>query len=304
MSTWLVDGGALLATGWHAAHPDQAADTARRAFVHQLFRVLGQHRPSGLGVFFDAPPLALERKRALWPKWRADRPQKPRQFWEQVIDPLRRVIAALGASSWCFTGWDADDVISSVCANAPEEEHVTVLSRSQRLHQLLALDGVAFHDGAKFVSALEATAEDEIEPARLCELLAITGIRGDCLPGIQGVGPKTAAALLKGVSLAHVIERAKDPAWVLPGGEKGKRISADLRSEVVAAQVLLNFQVLRLAKNAPRAPFEDLALRPRDDQRLGEALRDIKMMRLASWVESAPDLDRWAEEPPPEGDKG
>jgi DNA polymerase-1 len=302
MSTWLVDGGALLATGWHAAQPDRAADTARRAFVHQIFRVLAQHKPTGLGVFFDAPPCPEERKRALCPKWRADRPQKPAAFWGQVIVPLRGMVEALGGHSYLIGACDADDLIATVVARAPEDEEAIILSRAQRVHQLLALPGVRFWDGDRFLSAQQATVEDEIEPGRLVELLALTGSRPDNLPGIQGVGPKTARQLLLGTAtLAQLIEKAQDPAWAPLGGVKGQRISADLRSASAAAQLTLNAQIMRLATNAPGVPAWDaLALRQRDDGAVKKELRSIGMNKLAAWLDRQE--ESWGD--PPEGDEG
>lgn len=297
MLTLLIDGGALLQKGWHAAQPDRAADTARRAAVHALFKVLAQHQPTGLGVFFDAPPSPEERKRALWPQWKATRARKPDRFWDDVIKPVMQVVGALGGRACMVDHTDADDLIATTLARANEDAEALVFTRCQRMHQLLLMPGVEIWDGERVVRWADASAADNIEPARLIDLLCLTGSKTDNLPGLDGIGPKHARTILGTGSLADVLTLIRrDLSWQPPIGKQGERVVADLRQPAVQEQLKINEKVLRLDIKRTHGPrWSQLTLAERDNDALASALQAIQMNKLAAWVRQQEDT--WGEPP-------
>lgn len=295
MSTWLIDGASLMAAGWHAAQPDRAIDTARRAFVHALFRILAQHKPDAFVVCFDPPTVDRERRRVLMPRYKGNHTKKPPSFWVAVIEPMRAIVKARGGHVLMQSNWEADDLIATLVATSPEDVPLVVASKAQRMHQLLQFPGLQIWNGERMLGPAEAAQADEVAPHRLVELLALTGSRQDGVPGINGVGPKYAAALLRDWTLPQLYQHMiHNPEW-MPSMRAPEKVRADLLANYT--QIALNTQVFALCTSAPVgldwACIEQV--QAEDPDELLKRLSMIGMMKMVNWIRSA---QIWEEMPP------
>jgi 5'-3' exonuclease len=200
-----------------------------------------------VAVCVDRPPY---KRKAMFPAYKAHREAAPAAMHEQ----LRAVIAQLDADGYHIMGadgYEADDIIGAIAAWAKHEGHeADVYSADKDLLQLVG-DGVSVISTA--TRAKYATAEDVqlklgVVPAMVPDLLALMGDKADGIPGIPGVGPKTAASwLTTHGSLVQVVLNADS----LP-----ERFRAVVREHADA--VAMSWRLAQLMTDAPIKPEEIL----------------------------------------------
>lgn len=189
----LIDLSAIYWAAWHASADEQLST----AYIRTVEKVHYLRDGYDLcAVCLDAPPYW---RKALLPTYKAQRDEPP----EQAIEQFRRVkerLAADGLLLWSAAGFEADDVIATAVLRAKEAGHaVTIASSDKDLHQLVNDD-----DNVRIVSLRDGSVVDNravfdkfgVWPWRMGELLALVGDASDNVPGIEKVGPKTAAKLL------------------------------------------------------------------------------------------------------------
>jgi 5'-3' exonuclease len=179
--------------------PDGAAVNAVRGYLDMLSQLLVERRPGGVVNVFDAD----------WrPQWRVDlyagykakRPDDPPELPGQV-PVIREVLDAAGLPVAEAAGYEADDVIGTIAAAAGPRERVAVVTGDRDMFQvvrdpvvwvLFPLRGTS--SLARFDEAAVA-AKCGVPPARYVDLAILRGDPSDGLPGVPGVGEKTAARL-------------------------------------------------------------------------------------------------------------
>jgi len=265
----LVDGHGHAYRAFHAIRglrsPAGEPTNAIYGFVQTLARLRGGLQPTHGLVVWDGG-LAAERV-AAWPAYKAQRPPLPEALAAQ-LDGMVRWCEAAGWPSWCAPGVEADDAIATV-ARAAERAGARVLiaSGDKDFMQLVSerIGLVVPGDAAgRSWSAAEVRAKTGVEPAQVVDWLSLVGDSVDNLPGVAGVGPKTAAALLGRFGSVDGLY-ANLPS-VEPAGLRARLADAE-------AAVRRNQQLIRLRDDVPGLlPLEALILRPADEDKLA-ALR-------------------------------
>lgn len=199
----LVDGG-LLFRAFFALPP--MTDPRGRpvggvyGFMSMLLRLLAAVRPSHLAVATDVP-IAENRRTALYPEYKANRPECPPDLAPQ-FDLLREVLTALNITVLEAPGYEADDLMGTMARKAEESGmEVTLLTGDRDAFQLLSgrttveyvkrLNQTVTYDVPRFVE------EWGILPSQVADLKGLAGDASDNIPGIRGIGPKTAIKLLQ-----------------------------------------------------------------------------------------------------------
>jgi 5'-3' exonuclease len=203
----LIDLSGLYWSSWHSTADQELSAAFERTVgkVHKLREGFDL-----CAVCCDAPPY---KRKKLAPSYKANRDAHPPQALEQFARTKERLVAD-GFLLWAAQGYEADDVIATAVGRAIADELEVVIASSDK-------DLYALVDDARHVSALslatgqmvnESTVREkfEVAPVLVPELLALWGDASDNVPGVPGVGVKTAAKLLEahGPTVEDVIANA------------------------------------------------------------------------------------------------
>lgn len=200
---WLVDGSHAVYRAYHALPPMSTRagvpTHAVMGFTTMLLKAIRDHAPTHLAVCFDEDAEASRRE--LFADYKATRADTPEDLKPQ-FGAVRRVLEALRVPALAFRGYEADDLIATLTRRARAAGmKVVILSGDKDLLQLVeeSGDGVRCHDSMydKWYTAAEVEEKWGVPPRLVADLLALTGDAIDNVPGVPGVGPKTAATLLK-----------------------------------------------------------------------------------------------------------
>ncbi|GAC1337576.1 MAG: DNA polymerase I [Myxococcales bacterium] len=288
-SLWLVDGSHAIFRAYHALpHLSTRTGVATNAvygFTTMLLKAIREGSPTHMAVAFDEEAKAA--RAALYPAYKATRSAPPEDLTPQF--PLvRRVLEAMRIPAIGFPGWEADDVIATLARSARREGfEVVVVTGDKDLLQLVEPDSaVRCYDTMyeKWYGPAEVEEKWGVPPAQVADLLALMGDPVDNVPGIPGVGQKTAAALLKEFgSLEAVLSRA-----------------GEIKKPKLRANVLAHKDGVRLARKLVQL-HDDLALDvalpalarvPLDEPATRALFTELEFSRLVS------DLPRPAPTPP------
>ncbi|MGH0031793.1 MAG: 5'-3' exonuclease, partial [Myxococcota bacterium] len=232
----IVDGTNTLYRAFFAIPSLRAADgtptNAAYGFVNMLLKTLREEDPRYLVVVFDARGKTFRHE--LYEDYKAGREAQPEDLSSQI--PLvRELVDAYRFPVLTVPGVEADDVIATLVSRAPADAKVTVVSSDKDLMQLVD-DRVTLADGIRDKRYGPAEVEDKfgVPPGRLLDVRALLGDSSDNIPGVKGIGEKSAAKLIQEWGdldnlLDHVDEvtpnRAKN---ALAKGAASARLSREL----------------------------------------------------------------------------
>jgi len=281
----LVDGSSYLYRAFHALPSLTSGDGhptgAIFGVANMVRRLIEQQKPERLAVIFDAPGKNF--RHAAYPDYKANRPPMPDDLRAQ-IEPLNELLEALGVKLVRVDGVEADDVIATLVARARRAgTSVLISSGDKDLAQLVA-DGVVLEDSMQEKRYDDAAVEAKfgVPPGRVGDLLALTGDTSDNIPGVEKVGPKTAAKWLnKYGDLNAVIENAGDI-----GGKIGENLRNALEQIPLSRELVALREDLDLDFGLP-----DLKRGQPDTERLIELLRRFGFATWLRQIDEAGDGD-------------
>lgn len=198
----LVDGSAYLYRAFHALPPLSTSTGeptgAVRGVVSMLKSLIRQYPDSPMAVVFDASGKTFRDE--LYAQYKANRPPMPDELRAQVA-PLHECVRALGLPLLCIEGVEADDVIGTLARLATEAGRDAVISTGDKDMAQLVNEHIimvnTMKDETLDVAGVEA--KFGIPPHLIVDYLALMGDSVDNIPGVPGVGQKTALALLTGM---------------------------------------------------------------------------------------------------------
>lgn len=166
-------------------------------FAGALLKLLKDKQPQALAVVFDSR--GPGRRQELFPAYKANRPPMAPDLIKQQ-ELIRQMVAVLGLYQLEEDGYEADDLIAALARKARALGHeVVIVSGDKDFYQLLGPGLTMYDPGARKETI--ATAEDfkaryDLEPAAFLEMQGLMGDAGDNIPGVPGVGEKTALSLI------------------------------------------------------------------------------------------------------------
>jgi len=267
-SLLIVDGHAYAYRAFHAIRelrsPTGESTNAIFGFIKMLAKMRATLAPSHLLVVWDGG-LSAERLQAL-PEYKAQRPAMPAELAVQ-IDELMTYLEAAGIASYCGEGVEADDHIAVVARRAARTGMgVVVASADKDFMQLVAPRIGLFNPNDKTETvwtAEQVRTKTGVSPGQIVDWLALIGDSVDNIPGVPGVGPKTAAELLNEFGSVTELYRHLDAV-------KSVRLRGALAAAAEAVQ--RNVGLVRLPDDLPcDVDFEALRERPENV----EALREL-----------------------------
>jgi len=263
----IVDGHAYAYRAFHAIRglrsPSGGPTNAIYGFVKMLAKMRATIRPTHLMVVWDGG-LSAERT-AVLPEYKAQRPEMPDDLKPQ-LDEIVSYLDAAGVASFCRDGVEADDYIACLARRAAETGMTVVIASSDKDFMQLVSARVGLLNPSDKSETVwtdgQVRAKAGVEPAQIVDWLSLMGDSVDNIPGVPGIGPKTAADLLNQFGSVEELFRRLDEV-------KSEKVRGALR--VSAEAVRRNRELVRLRDNLPCdfSPAE-LAGKPADAGRLRE----------------------------------
>ncbi|WP_280541010.1 DNA polymerase I [Chromohalobacter sp. 11-W] len=198
----LVDGSSYLYRAFHALPPLTTSKGnptgAVKGVLNMLKSLLKQYPDSPMAVVFDAKGKTFRDE--IYAEYKAHRPPMPDDLRPQV-EPLHDCIRALGLPLLCIEGVEADDVIGTLARHATEAGRDAVISTGDKDMAQLVNAHITLVNTMKGETLDVAGVESKfgIPPSLIIDYLALMGDKVDNIPGVPGVGEKTALGLLQGM---------------------------------------------------------------------------------------------------------
>src|SRR5688572_28338836 len=270
----LVDGSSYLYRAFHALPPLSTAKGeptgAVLGVINMLYKLLDELEPELIAVVFDAPGKTF--RDDIYAEYKANRPPMPDELRTQLA-PLLEAIEAMGLPLLRIDGVEADDVIGTLARQATAEGTSTVISTIDKDFAQLVDDHVTL------VNTMDNSRLDRagvvqkfgVTPALIVDYLALIGDSSDNIPGVPGVGPKTAAKWLQQFGDLDTLKTHANEV----AGKIGER----LRDSLGTLDVSRELATIRCDLDLPLTA-RDLKRRPQDDPRLGSLFERLEFTRL------------------------
>ena len=291
----LVDGSSYLFRAFHALPPlanSKGLNTgAAKGVIGMLKRLQADNPNDQLVVIFDAKGPTFRNE--IYSEYKANRPPMPEELREQ-IEPIQNVIRAMGLPLISISGVEADDVIGTLSEMATAEKRPVLISTGDKDMAQLVNDYVTLvNTMTQVVLDRDGVVEKfGVPPELIIDLLALMGDSVDNIPGVAGVGEKTALALLQNLGGISDIYSQLDRVAELPiRGAKslGEKLSA---SKEMAE---LSYALATIKTDCELALSEsDLRSSSPDTDRLIELYRDLE---FKSWLDELLSLGLFADSP-------
>ena len=238
----IVDGHAYAYRAFYAirnlSSPSGQPTNAIYGFIKMLAKMRVAVKPTHTIVVWDGG-LSAERQAAL-PGYKAQRPEMPADLGSQ-LDEIGRYLAAANVAMFCGAGIEADDYIACVARAARRADWEVVVASADKDFMQLVASGVGLlnpNDKSETIwSAAQVRAKTGVAPEQIVDWLSLVGDSVDNIPGVPGVGPKTAMELLRQFGSVAELYRRLDEV-------KSVRIRAKLQS--AEADVRRNQKLVRL----------------------------------------------------------
>ncbi|HHL2501997.1 TPA: DNA polymerase I [Yersinia enterocolitica] len=198
----LVDGSSYLYRAYHAFPPltnSKGEPTgAMYGVLNMLRSLLLQYRPSHVAVVFDAKGKTFRDE--LFAEYKSHRPPMPDDLRAQ-IEPLHQMVKAMGLPLLVVSGVEADDVIGTLAQEAEKAGHAVLISTGDKDMAQLVTPNITLINTMNnaILGPQEVCEKYGVPPELIIDFLALMGDSSDNIPGVPGVGEKTAQALLQGL---------------------------------------------------------------------------------------------------------
>jgi DNA polymerase-1 len=197
---FLIDGSCYVYRAFFALPPAVNSagfpTNATYGFIGFMLKLLKGYQPEYLAVVLDAGRETFRNQ--IFGDYKSNRGQAPADLIPQ-LPYIRRALEAFNIVALEFPGYEADDLIGTVCETLCDEDcDLVVVSSDKDLMQLVT-DKVTLFDSMKerWLGTHEVIARFGVEPNRIAEVLGLMGDAVDNIPGVKGVGQKTAIALMQ-----------------------------------------------------------------------------------------------------------
>lgn len=286
----LIDGSSYLYRAYHVPNLQRMSDSSGNptgvvyGILNMVQRMLNDFEPDHIAVVFDAPGKTFRDE--MFADYKANRPPMPDDLRAQ-IEPSLAAIEALGIRVVRIAGVEADDVIGTLSKSATAAGLATVISTADKDMSQLVDDQVLVLNSMdnRRLDAAGVKEKFGVAPARIIDYLSLIGDTSDNIPGVAGVGPKTARKWLDEYGDLNQLIANADKI----GGKVGERLRDTLDS-------LPLYRELVTIKCDVELPFgiDDLARAAVDNQKLKAALEPLEMFNMIRRLAG----DEKAETPP------
>ncbi|ASS50308.1 MAG: DNA polymerase I [Candidatus Fluviicola riflensis] len=254
--------------------------SAAFGFTNALIDVIQKEQPTHLAVVFDAPGGATNRT-ADYEHYKANRDEMPEDI-RSMIEPIKRILEAFHIPVLLLEGFEADDIIGTLAKRAEEEGFITYMMTPDKDFGQLVSENIFIYkpgrggDPASVMGVKEVCEKFEVSnPMQVIDILGLWGDAVDNIPGIPGVGEKTAKKLIQDYGSMEELFKNTDDL-------KGK-----MKENVIAfeEQGRLSKMLATIIVDVP-VPFDplDLRLDKPDTEKVKEIFTELEFRNLAKRV--------------------
>ncbi|RKX64026.1 MAG: DNA polymerase I, partial [Thermodesulfobacteriota bacterium] len=282
---YLIDGSSYIYRAYHALTPlsnSRGFPThAIYGVTNMILKILREKKPDYIAVVFDAKGPTFRHKES--PTYKANRPTMPEDLSQQ-IPYIKKIIQALGITFLEKEGYEADDIIATLCKQfAHQDVEIVLVSGDKDLWQLLSSKTKLWDSMRdKILEERDILGKYKLPPSRLKEVMALTGDKIDNIPGVPKVGEKTAIKLIQEFgSLDNLLANI----------EKVK--SRLLRENLLQYknQVLTNLKLVSLDEHVPlNLRLQHLSPQPIDRETLIKLFTELDFKKLLRELLPEPSL--------------
>ncbi|MDN0123539.1 DNA polymerase I [Yersinia aleksiciae] len=294
----LVDGSSYLYRAYHAFPPltngSGEPTGAMYGVLNMLRSLLLQYRPSHVAVVFDAKGKTFRDE--LFAEYKSHRPPMPDDLRSQ-IEPLHQMVKAMGLPLLVVSGVEADDVIGTLAQEAEKAGHSVLISTGDKDMAQLVTPNITLINTMNnaILGPQEVCEKYGVPPELIIDFLALMGDSSDNIPGVPGVGEKTAQALLQGLggldSLFSNLD--KIPTLTFRGA---KTLSAKLEQNKDVAYLSYKLATIKTDVELD-VTCDELTVSPPDDEQLHQLFSRYEFKRWLADVEAGKWLDGKKERP-------
>ncbi len=283
----LVDGSSYLYRAYHALPPltnSKGQPTgAVKGVVNMMRRLVKDYPHSPIAVVFDAKGKTFRDE--MFAEYKANRPPMPEDLRPQV-QPIHDIVRAMGLPLLVIEGVEADDVIGTLARQATEQKRDVVISTGDKdMAQLV-------NEHVTLVNTMTETVLDipgvqakyGFGPELMIDYLALMGDKVDNIPGVPGVGEKTAQGLIQGMGGLDAIYADLEKVRSL-SFRGAKTMPEKLLEHRDMAYLSYRLATIKVDVELPLTP-EAIQLSPPDNQRLRELFEELE---FKTWVKEVGD---------------
>jgi len=201
---YILDAYSLFYTSYFAgAYADLSSNSGEPTygtfiFIRTLLKLLEQYNPDLLCVAVDGPAKTFRKK--LYKEYKSNRKGEMPEGLLPQINRMKQILECMNFPVYYAPGYEADDVIGTIVEKADPELVITIVSKDKDLLQLLTKDKNAdvldpYKNKRMFNE--DVFEKYEIRPDQFIDYLALVGDTSDNIPGVKGIGPKTAVKILR-----------------------------------------------------------------------------------------------------------
>ena len=284
---YLIDGSGYIFRAYYALPPlsrksDGLPTGAVNGFCTMLYKLLedsrsdvSKNKPTHFVVIFDSARKNF--RNDIYENYKANRTEAPEDLAPQ-FEYIRKSVEAFNVSSAEMLNYEADDLIATYTEQILKKgAKVTIVSGDKDLMQLVK-PGVRLFDPmkSKILGPKEVKEKFGVEPNKVIDVQALAGDSSDNVPGVPGIGIKTAAELInKYNSLENLLKNASE----IPQKKRRETILENKNKAV------LSRKLVELKKDVPvKQKLENFTLKKIDKEKLYEFLREMEFNRLLSQV--------------------
>lgn len=279
----LVDGSSYLFRAYHALPPLMTSKGmptgAMYGVLNMLRKLIKEEKPDLMAVIFDTKSKNFRHE--LYPDYKANRPEMAEDLSVQIA-PLHETIVAMGLPLIAVEGVEADDVIATLCHAASDAKMETVVSTGDKdLAQLVDEHITLVNTMTGNTLDIQGVIEKfGVRPDQIVDYLTLVGDPVDNVPGVEKVGPKTAAKwMVQYETLDNLIKHAQEVK-----GKVGENLRKALSTLPLAKKLVTVDRNVKL-------PFqlEELIIKPQNQQKLKNIFTE---MEFKSWLKELEKLEQ------------
>jgi len=270
---YLVDGSCFVYRAYHAIRELRTSKgiptNAVYGFTRTLFKILKERNIQYLLIAFDSPHPT--KRHIAYEQYKITRPETPKDLPQQ-LDYIKKIIDALGILRVEIQGYEADDIIATVASSLQDSE-CYIVSLDKDMLQIVS-DRIKIYDPINdlIIDRQSIIKKYGIPPEKLTDFMALVGDSIDNIPGVKGIGEKTASDLLKRYGCVENVLKNLDII-------KPVRISNLIRKNLDSLK--LSRELVALKMDAPlKITPEEIKIRKPDRNRLLQIFRELEFSSL------------------------
>lgn len=295
----LIDANSLIHRAYHALPPFTSPEGQPTGALYGLSSILlkifnegllGNGAPEYIAAAFDRPEPTF--RKTEYREYKGTRPPAEKELISQIIES-RNLLNLFGAKTFELPGWEADDLIMTLADKFKDEKDLRIVILSGDLDVLQAVhnDKVVVLAPQKGISATVTYDEDAVikrfgvPPEKLADFKGLVGDKSDNIPGVYGIGPKTASAIIKKYDSLENLFKEIDEIGISDSKLQGKLTAC-------RGQAFLSKKLATLRKEVPISPkLDELKFAPLSVYNLTNYFRSLGFESLISRLSKKPAIE-------------